>query len=178
MESTALLLLTKDGYTKLENELMHLRGFMRKKIAEQLKDALSFGDIVDNNEYEDAKNSQAFVEGRIITIEKMLRSARILETDDHNGHNVAIGSTVKLRNLETNMISVYSIVSTVESDPSENKISDLSPLGEAILGLEVGDQAEVKAPAGKFYYQIEDLHNSIITDRDYLSFNESAEMAS
>lgn len=177
MESTGVLLLTEDGYKKFENELMHLKGSMRKKIAEQLKDALSYGDIVDNNEYEDAKNSQAFVEGRIITIEKLLRSARLLETDDYNGHHVAIGSTVKLRNLETNSISVYSIVSTVESDPSENKISDLSPLGKAILGSGVGDQVEVKAPAGIFYYQIEDLYNSIFSNGDCLSFIKSAELA-
>lgn len=157
MECTEVLLLTRDGYNKFESELMHLKGFKRKKVAEQLKEALSYGDIVDNTEYEDAKNGQAFVEGRIIIIEKLLRSARPLEADDHNGHHVAIGSTVKIKNLKTNTISVYSIVSTVESDPFENKISDLSPVGSAILGSEVGDQVEVKAPAGTFYYQIEDL---------------------
>lgn len=178
MESTRVLLLTEDGYKKFEDELIYLKGVMRKKIAEQLKEALSYGDIVDNTEYEDTKNSQAFVEGRIIILEKVLRSARILGADDHNGHHVAIGSTVKLKNLETNAVSVYSIVSTVESNPFDNKISDLSPLGKAILGSEVGDQVEVKAPAGIFYYQIEDIHNSIISNRDFHSFNESAEVAS
>lgn len=178
MESTEVLLLTEDGYKRFENELMHLKGFMRKKIAEQLKEALSYGDIADNSEYEDVKNSQAFVEGRIITIEKLLSSARLLKADDHNGHHVAIGSTVKLKNLETNSISVYNIVSTVESDPSENKISDLSPLGKAIIGFKAGDQVQVKAPAGIFYYQIEDLYNSMASNKGYLGFIDSTELAS
>ncbi len=157
METAELLLLTKDGYHRFENELMHLKVFQRKKIAEQLKEALSYGDIVDNSEYEDAKNSQAFVEGRIITIEKLLNSARILREGDHNGRHVAIGSTVRLKNLDTNEISVYSIVSTVEADPFENKISDLSPVGKAVMGSAIGDRVEVKAPAGIYYYQIEDI---------------------
>ncbi len=157
MESIGELLLTRDGFEKLENELMHLKNIKREKIAEQLKEALSYGDIVDNTEYEDAKNNQAFVEGRIITIEKLLYNARLLEKDNNNGHYVVLGSTVKLKCLDTNKISVYSIVSTVESDPFENKISDESPVGKAILGAAVGDQVKVKAPAGIFNYEIEDI---------------------
>ena len=157
MEIVGELLLTKDGFEKFENELMHLKKVKRKKIAEQLKEALSYGDIVDNPEYEDAKNNQAFVEGRIITIEKLLYNARPLEVNRDNGHHVILGSTVKLKNLNTNNISVYSIVSTVEADPFENRISDESPVGKAVLGSTVGDQVKVKAPAGIFYYKIEDI---------------------
>ncbi len=157
MESTGELLLTKDGFEKLENELVHLKKTMRIKIAEQIKEALSYGDIVDNAEYEDAKSRQAFVEGRIITIEKLLRNAYLLEFNDNNGHYAVFGSTVKLKNLDTDKISVYTIVSTVEADPSENRISNESPVGKAVIGSAVGDQVKVKAPAGIFYYKIEDI---------------------
>ncbi len=157
MESAGELLLTKNGYEKLENELIHLKTIKRVEIAGQLKEALSYGDIVDNPEYEDAKNNQAFVEGRIITIEKMLYNARLLEKDNNNGHYVVLGSTVKLKCLDTNNISVYSIVSTAESNPFENRISDESPVGKSVLGSAVGDRVEVKAPAGIFYYKIEDI---------------------
>ncbi len=157
MESTGELLLTKDGFEKLENELMHLKKIKRIKIAEQLKEALSYGDIVDNTEYEDAKNNQAFVEGRIITIEKLLYNARPLDTNSNNGHHAVFGSTVRLKCLDTNEISVYSIVSTVEADPFKNRISNESPVGKAVLGSAVGDKVKVKAPAGIFYYKIEDI---------------------
>ena len=157
MERSGELLLTKEGFEKLENELMYLKKIKRVKIAQQLKEALSYGNIVDNAEYEDAKNNQAFVEGRIITIEKMLYNARLLEKDNNNGHYVVLGSTVKLKCLDTNNISVYSIVSTAESNPFENRISDESPVGKSVLGSAVGDRVEVKAPAGIFYYKIEDI---------------------
>ena len=157
MESAGELLLTKNGYEKLENELIHLKTIKRVEIAGQLKEALSYGDIVDNPEYEDAKNNQAFVEGRIITIEKILYNARPMEVNDNNGHYVELGSTVKLKCLDTNKVSAYSIVSTVESDPFENRISNESPVGKAVLGSAVGDQVKVKAPAGIFYYKIEDI---------------------
>ena len=157
MNSNSELLLTKDGFEKFENELMHLKNNKRKKIAEQIKEALSYGDITDNAEYEDAKNGQAFVEGRIITLEKLLRRARLLEIDNNNGHLVALGSTVKLRSLGISKIGVYTIVSTAESDPFENKISDESPVGKAVLGSAVGDKVKVNAPAGIFYYKIEDI---------------------
>ncbi len=157
MESVGELLLTKNGYEKLENELRHLKTIKRVDIAGQLKEALSYGDIVDNPEYENAKNNQAFVEGRIITIEKMLYNARLLEKDNNNGHYVVLGSTVRLKCLDTNNISVYSIVSTAEADPFDNKISDESPVGKSVLGSVVGDLVQVKAPAGIFYYKIEDI---------------------
>jgi len=157
MNSNSELLLTKDGFDKFETELMYLKNNMRKKIAEQIKEALSYGDANDNAEYEVAKNGQAFVEGRIITLEKLLYRARLLEKDNNNGHIVALGSTVKLRSLGISRISVYTIVSTVEANPFENKISDESPVGKAILGSSVGDHVKVNAPAGIFYFKIEDI---------------------
>jgi transcription elongation factor GreA len=149
------LLLTKDGLEKLENELSHLRTVKRKEVAARIKEAISFGDITDNSEYEDAKNEQAFIEGRIITLEKMLRRARLLEKDENSDSHVSLGSTVTLRELNLNQEYEYTIVSTAEADPTEKKISNESPVGKAILGLTVGEQVEVKAPAGTFSYRIE-----------------------
>lgn len=149
------LLLTKDGLEKLENELHHLRTVKRKDIAARIKEAISYGDITDNSEYEDAKNEQAFIEGRIITLEKMLRRARILEKGDNDDCLVSLGSTVKLKDIDLNKDYEYTIVSTAETDPTEKKISNESPVGKAILGLTVGDQVAVKVPAGTFNYRIE-----------------------
>ncbi len=149
------LLLTKDGLEKLENELHHLRTVKRKDIAARIKEAISYGDITDNSEYEDAKNEQAFIEGRIITLEKMLRRARILEKGDSDDCLVSLGSTVKLKDIDLNKDYEYTIVSTAETDPTEKKISNESPVGKAILGLTVGDQVAVKVPAGTFNYRIE-----------------------
>jgi transcription elongation factor GreA len=149
------LLLTKDGLQKLENELSHLRTVKRKEIAARIKEAISYGDITDNSEYEDAKNEQAFIEGRIITLEKMLRRARLLEKDENSDSHVSLGSTVTLRDLNLNQDYEYTIVSTAEADPADKKISNESPVGKAILGLTVGEQVEVKAPAGTFSYRIE-----------------------
>jgi transcription elongation factor GreA len=151
------LLLTKDGLEKLEKELSHLRTVKRKEIAARIKEAISYGDITDNSEYEDAKNEQAFIEGRIITLEKLLRRARILEKGESDECVVSLGSTVKLKNLDLNKEYEYTIVSTAETDPTENKISNESPVGKAILGLTVGDQVAVKVPAGTFTYKIEAL---------------------
>jgi transcription elongation factor GreA len=155
MEHTDELLLTKDGLDKLEKELLHLRSVKRKEIAARIKEAIAFGDITDNSEYEDAKNEQAFVEGRIITLEKMLRRARILEKGENDNFNVALGSTVKLIDLDLNKEYEYTIVSTAEADPTEKKISNESPVGKALIGLAAGDQVEVKVPAGVFKYRVE-----------------------
>lgn len=155
MENNDELLLTRDGLEKLENELLHLKTVKRKDIAARIKEAISYGDITDNSEYEDAKNEQAFIEGRIITLEKMLRRARILEKDEHENCQVSLGSKVKIKDVNKKKVFEYTIVSTAEADPSEYKISNESPVGKAILGLMVGDKAEVKAPAGTFVYKIE-----------------------
>lgn len=155
MENNDELLLTKDGLDKLENELLHLRSVKRKEVAARIKEAISFGDITDNSEYEDAKNEQAFIEGRIITLEKMLRRARLLEKSDTAEFNVALGSTVKLINLDLNQEYEYTIVSTAEADPTEKKISNESPVGKALLGLAAGAVVEVKVPAGLSKYRIE-----------------------
>ncbi len=157
MENNEELLLTKDGLEKLEKELQHLRTVKRKDIAARIKEAISYGDITDNSEYEDAKNEQAFIEGRIITLEKMLRRARLLEKSDNDDHYVSLGSVVKLKDKKAGKKHQYTIVSTAEADPSDKKISNESPVGKALIGLSVGDEVEVKVPAGTMKYIIEDI---------------------
>ncbi len=149
------LLLTKDGLEKLEKELSHLRTVKRKEIAARIKEAISYGDITDNSEYEDAKNEQAFIEGRIITLEKLLRRSRLLEKSDNDDSHISLGSKVRLKDINLNQEYEYTIVSTAETDPTEKKISNESPVGKAIIGLTIGDQVEVKVPAGTFSYKIE-----------------------
>ncbi len=158
MENNEELLLTKDGFEKLEKELSHLKTVKRKDIAARIKEAISYGDITDNSEYEDAKNEQAFIEGRIITLEKMLRRARLLEKGDNDDLNVALGSIVKLKDKNSGQNYEYTIVSTAEADPTEKKISNESPVGKALFGLAVGDEVEVKVPAGTMNYIIEEIN--------------------
>ena len=147
------VLLTRGGLEKMEKELFFLKSIKRKEIAARIKDAITYGDISDNSEYEDAKNEQAFVEGRIITLEKILRRARILEKGDSNNY-VTVGSTVRLKDIEMDRECTYTIVGTAEADPGDSKISNESPVGKAILGLSIGDEVEVKVPAGSLKYRI------------------------
>jgi len=155
MENHDELLLTSDGMEKLESELHHLKTVKRKEIADRIKEAISYGDITDNAEYEDAKNEQAFIEGRIITLEKMLRRARLLEKSAEDDHHIVLGSTVKLRDLDLDREEEYTLVSTAEADPAEKKISNESPVGKALMGRTIGDQVDVKVPAGTLKYKIE-----------------------
>ena len=148
------VLLTRDGLEKMEKELYFLKSVKRKDIAARIKDAITYGDITDNSEYEDAKNEQAFVEGRIITLEKILRRARILEKDANNNNYVTVGSTVKLEDVKMSREYIYTIVGTAEADPGDSKISNESPVGRAILGLTIGEEVEVKVPAGSLRYRI------------------------
>ncbi|MBO8169752.1 MAG: transcription elongation factor GreA [Thermoanaerobacteraceae bacterium] len=151
------LILTAQGLRKLEEELEYLKSVKRREVAERIKQALDFGDISENSEYEDAKNEQAFVEGRIITLEKQLRNARVIDDKDVLTTEVSLGSKVKLRDLENNEELEYSIVSSLEADPAENKISNESPVGKAILGKTVGSIVDVEVPAGTLKYQIVDI---------------------
>jgi len=154
---TEELLLTAQGLKKLEDELEYLKSVKRKEVAERIKQALEFGDISENSEYEDAKNEQAFIEGRIITLKKKLRNARVIDDNDVLTDVVSLGSRVKLKDLENNDELEYSIVSSIESDPADNKISNESPVGKAILGKSVGAIVNVEVPAGTLQYQIIDI---------------------
>lgn len=148
------VLLTLGGLKKLEQELEHFKSIKRREVAERIKEAIEFGDISENSEYEDAKNEQAMIEGRILTLEKMLRNARVIDEGDIHTDVVSVGSTVLIKDLETSDEIDYTIVGSAEADPARNKISNESPVGKAILGQGTGCVVEVSVPAGKLRYEI------------------------
>lgn len=148
------VLLTAEGLHKLEDELEFLKGVRRREVAERIKAARDFGDLSENSEYEEAKNEQAFVEGRILTIEKMLRSARIVDDSEVDPQRVNIGSTVTLRDCETDETFDYIIVGSSEADPGQNRISYESPVGQAVFGQATGSTVEVRLPGGLARFEI------------------------
>ncbi|MGE5373140.1 MAG: transcription elongation factor GreA [Solirubrobacterales bacterium] len=148
------VILTRQGLKKLEDELEHLKSVKRKEIAERIKQAIEFGDISENSEYEDAKNEQAFIEGRIMALEKTLRNARLIEDDDIHTDHVSLGSRVILLDVESKKEVSFTIVASAESNPKERKISDESPVGKAIIGKANGAEIDVMVPAGKIRYRI------------------------
>ncbi|MGE5553467.1 MAG: transcription elongation factor GreA [Betaproteobacteria bacterium] len=148
------VLLTPEGLEKLEKELEYLKTVARREVAEHIKQALEFGDISENSEYEDAKNEQAFIEGRIATVEKILRNARVINETATQKNVVSLGSKVKLKDLETGEIHEYWLVGSAESDPVNDRISNEAPVGKAILGKKVGTVVDVAVPDGVIQYQI------------------------
>ena len=152
--SSKEVILTQSGLKKLEEELTHLKSVKRREIAARIKTAISFGDLSENAEYDNAKNEQAFIEGKIITLEKMLRNARLIEDDEVSKDIVGIGCTVKLQDMETDEVMEFTIVGTAESDPANNRISNESPVGQSIIGYPVGAEVDVKVPAGTIKYKI------------------------
>ncbi|MDI9260775.1 transcription elongation factor GreA [Alicyclobacillus sendaiensis] len=148
------VLLTPEGLRKLEEELELLKSVKRREVAERIKVAISYGDISENSEYEDAKNEQAFIEGRIMTLEKQLRNARVINEDEVDTNVVSIGSTVKVLDLDLDEEVEYTIVGSAEANPAENKISNESPVGKALLGKQIGSVVEVNVPAGVIKFKI------------------------
>ncbi|RKO67816.1 transcription elongation factor GreA [Desulfofundulus salinus] len=151
------VILTLEGLKKLEKELEELKTIRRREVAARIKQAIEFGDISENSEYEDAKNEQAFIEGRILTLEQMLRNARVIDDERTGTDEVGLGSTVRLKDLEFGDEVEYTIVGSVEADPGAHKISNESPVGKAILGQRKGSVVEVSVPAGLLKYQIVDI---------------------
>ncbi|HET6760451.1 MAG TPA: transcription elongation factor GreA [Gemmatimonadaceae bacterium] len=146
--------LTREGLRKLEDELEHLKKVKRKEIAERIKLSKEFGDPSENAEYEDAKNEQAFVEGRILQLELMLRNARVIDNHDAPADQVIVGSKVKLKDLGSGEEMAYMIVGSAEADPDHDKISNESPVGKALLGRRKGETVEVIVPAGRLRYSV------------------------
>lgn len=151
------IILTAEGLKKIEQKLDYLKSVRRRDVAERIKQAIEFGDISENSEYEDAKNEQAFIEGEILTLEKMLRNAKLIDEDEISADVVSLGSTVVLKDLEFGDELEYTIVGSAEADPTEFRISNESPVGEAILGRKVGSIVEVNVPAGTLKYEIVDI---------------------
>jgi transcription elongation factor GreA len=144
--------LTREGFQKLQDELENLRTTKRQEIANRLREAMEGGELIENAEYEAAKNEQAFIEGRIKELEILLASARVIE-EAPKAELVQVGSTVSIKE-EGSKPEEYEIVGAAEADPKEGRISNESPLGKAVLGHKAGDRVEVDAPAGKFIVQI------------------------
>lgn len=150
------VLITKEGLAKLKKELAHFKDVRRKEVAVRLKEAISYGDLSENSEYEEAKNEQAFIEGRILELEKMIDNAKIItEAKKSTEDTVQIGTTVTVQNVtEKDDPETYTIVGSTEANPTENKISNESPIGAAILGRSKNDVIKVKVPAGIFEFKI------------------------
>lgn len=147
-------ILTPEGLRRLEDELEHLKTVRRKEVAGRIKQSKEFGDLMENSEYEDAKNEQAFVEGRILQLEVMLRNARVIDNHAVPPDRVGVGSTVRVKDLSAGDEITYMIVGSPEADPDQDKISNESPVGRALLGKRKGDTVEVTVPAGKMRYSI------------------------
>lgn len=153
------VILTQEGYEKLEKEVEHLKTVKRKEVAERLKQAIDFGDISENSEYDDAKHEQAFIEGRIIEINKMLRSAKIIKNDDRKDGVVSVGSLVRLKDLEFDEVLEYTIVGSAEANALEDKISNESPVGSSLLGQSLGSIVDIEVPSGKIQLEILEVVN-------------------
>ncbi|KXG73987.1 transcription elongation factor GreA [Thermotalea metallivorans] len=148
------VLLTSQGLKKIEDELEVLKTVRRKEVAERIKQAIAFGDISENSEYDEAKNEQAQLEERIAKLETMLRKAKIIDEDEISVEAVSIGATVKVMDLEFDEEVEYTIVGSAEADPYELKISNESPVGSALIGKKVGDVVNVQIPDGVTKYKI------------------------
>lgn len=148
------ILLTADGLKDLKDQLEYLKTEKRNEIAEKIKEALSFGDLSENAEYDAAKNEQAEVEEKIIKLENTIKNARLIEDDNSTDGVVTIGCSVKLFDKEFDEEIVYKVVGSTEANPAQCKISNESPLGAALLGKKEGDEIEVNAPQGIMEFKI------------------------
>ena len=148
------VLLTQEGYDKLEKELEYLRTEKRAEIAERIKIALGFGDLSENSEYDEAKNAQAENEIKIAGLEQKLRYAKIIDESEIDTKTVQVGNTVIIKDLDENEEFEYTIVGSTEVDLSQNKISNESPVGAALLGAKKGQELEIKVPVGVVHYKI------------------------
>ena len=154
MEDKKEILLTQEGYQKLEDELEILKTVRRREVADRIKVAISFGDISENAEYDEAKNAQAENETKIAELENKLRNAKIIDESEIDTKTVQVGNTVKLLDIEFNEEVSYTLVGSTEVDLSQNKISNESPIGSAILGAKKNQVVEVQAPAGVVQYKV------------------------
>ena len=151
------VVLTQEGLRKMEEELEYLKSVKRREIAARIKQAIDFGDISENSEYDEAKNEQAFVEGRIALLEEKLRNVKLIDEVDISTDVVGVGSKIRLKDLDTNDVFEYMIAGSAEADPIKNKISNESPVGKALLGKSKGTVVEIAVPVGTIRYEILDI---------------------
>ena len=154
------IVLTREGLEKLEHELDDLKTVHRKEVNDRIRQAKEFGDLSENAEYEDAKQEQAFIEGRILKLEAMIRNARIIDELDYAADEVHLGSTVKVKDLKTSASHEFSIVGSAEADPVNQRISNESPLGRALIGHKKGETVDVATPRGLVKYKIESIKSN------------------
>ena len=149
--------LTPEGLKELKAKIEHLSGDRRREVAERIKEAREFGDISENAEYDDAKNEQAMLEHRIAQLEERLLSARVIEKKEISKDVVSLGSHVKLRDVEAKKTLEYHIVGSAEANPAQNKLSNESPVGKAIIGHKKGETVEVLTPRGSLKFKIMEI---------------------
>ena len=148
------VILTQTGYEKLKATISELETVKRREVAERIKAAREFGDISENSEYDDAKNEQALLETRILRLKEQLRGARVIDTSDIPKDVVSIGSKVKVKYVDDGETDEYEIVGSAEADPGNRRLSNESPVGQAVLGHKKGEVVEVAAPSGSIKLQI------------------------
>src|SRR5678815_4952668 len=158
------VILTPEGYEKLKQEIEFLSNEKRREVAERIRTAREFGDIAENSEYDDAKNEQAMLEHRIATLEERLTSARIVNKKEIPTGVVAVGTKVRLRDIDAAETTEYHIVGSAEANPAEQKLSNESPVGKAIMGHKKGETVEVATPRGSLKFKICLLYTSDAAD--------------
>ena len=151
------VILTPEGYKKLQAEIEYLSNDKRREVADRIRIAREFGDIAENAEYDDAKNEQALLEHRIALLEERLRDAKVINKKDVAKDVVSVGSKVKLRDVTAKQTVEYYIVGSAEANPTQNKLSNESPVGKAIIGHKKGDVVEVTAPRGAIKFKIMEI---------------------
>ena len=149
--------LSPERFQKLKDELNYLKTVREREVADQIKEARSFGDLSENSEYDEAKNEQGKLYSRIAEVEDILANCVVIEEGDHDPNKIRLGSRIKVRDLEFDEESEYEIVGSQEADPMGGRISEGSPFGKALLGKAVGDEVIVEAPAGIIKYKVLDL---------------------
>ena len=152
------ILLTKEGYDKIVKELEELITVKRKEVAERIKEAISYGDISENSEYDSAKNEQAELEDRINKLENMIRKAKIIDENEISKDSVSVGLKVKVYEKSSGEETEYTIVGSTEADPFEGKISNESLVGSSLLGKKKDDEVEIQVPDGTYIYKILDIY--------------------
>ncbi len=148
------VILSSEGLKRLEDELELLKSVRRREVAERIKQARQFGDINENSEYDSAKNEQAWIEGRIITIEKLLRNARVFDRAECPNDVAGIGCRITIKDLQSGDVHAYTIVGSAEADPMSSKISNESPIGRALMDHKSGDVVEAETPDGTIRFKI------------------------
>ncbi len=153
-------ILTAEGLQKLQDELDELKTVHRRDVNDRIRQAKEYGDLSENAEYEDAKQEQAFIEGRILKLEAMIRNSRIIDESEYAPDEVHIGATVKVKDIKNNDNYEFHIVGSAEADPSAKRISNESPLGRALIGHKKGETVDVATPRGVVKYKIDGISGS------------------